>query len=98
MNIKEVFWRLCCARGQQWNLCYILPQPTTSGGTNAQFGPFGIENGMHIIYPVFLHGIGDGAGYRGQIGDGVSGFLTITPTRTPHYTKSDTGTTDAALR
>ena len=98
MNIKDGFWRLSCARGQQWNFGYVLPQPTTYGVTNTHCCPFGISHGMKIIYPVFQRGIGDGAGYHRQIGDGISEFLTITPTRTPHYTKSDIGTTYTALR
>ncbi len=26
-NIKDGFWRLDCKTGQEWNFCYVLPQP-----------------------------------------------------------------------
>ncbi len=26
-DIKDGFWRLDCKTGQEWNFCYVLPQP-----------------------------------------------------------------------
>lgn len=63
-DIKDGFWRLDCAQGEEWNFAYVLPH---TQGTPIQLDTYVTANGLDRVTAIFLHSLRNGKRCRRTI-------------------------------